>query len=110
MGLPPHACEGDILVECPGGWTTIAIDPTRRDCAAEGKRCIGPLGGGWFGCEAPLGSCNPDTFKPECRPYSPQDTQGSMTVCTHGEILPGPETCFLTPSASTPSASASPPP
>lgn len=93
MGLPPRECDGDVLVVCPGGWLTFAIDPERQDCRAEGKRCVGPLSGDWFSCETPLGACDPSSYEPECQTQSPHGTQGNLTVCSNGEILPSKEWC-----------------
>ncbi len=101
-------CEGDVRVHCPGGRGSLPYyHPRRTDCRAEAKRCVPALDGATYtSCWASLGACDVATFVPHCEPNAPTALGGRMTICVHGEELPGGISCDT--SAPAPSASARP--
>jgi hypothetical protein len=84
------ACEGDLLVSCPGGWGTIAFRAERIDCRAEGKYCgdnTSPESGKRAFCLPSLGACDEKSFVPYCKPHDAGSSQGTLVVCRHGQSL-----------------------
>jgi hypothetical protein len=88
LGADVPRCEGDVRHFCRAGWLQYGFTVEQENCAAQGKRCVGPFSGSqWVGCESAVGRCDPAAFTPRCVQIFPNESTGRMTQCSKGDEL-----------------------